>query len=186
MMLKPPHFALRWQQIFEMTFPPGRVLPLTVFSCRRPIQHRLDPAADPARCFWFRSPDRLYCLQDEPNIDRLDGEITKYRIDISAKAARPLRSVPWVTPASLVRFDIALGTFGKGHCRGRSTPLLGSLGPAILDWVDTIEPLMSTRSGALPRLSKRDRVQWPQAHFACFAIESEAVDPTLGTAGTDL
>src|SRR6516162_8194474 len=98
-----------------MATPSGRVLTLAVATDRCPIEHALDPAANPRGGFRLSRPYRLDRLGYETDIDRLDGQVTKERIDVGLKCARPLRGMLRVFPASFVRGDVCLSTAPKGH-----------------------------------------------------------------------
>ena len=66
----------------------GRSLPLNAF----------DPAAHPARGFGLGCPNRLDCLQHQPDIDGLDRQCAEGWEDVGSEGRGPLRSVLRVPP----------------------------------------------------------------------------------------
>jgi hypothetical protein len=79
MVLHPPDFPAGRKQVVEMTAPPGRVfaIPITSYFC--PVQNPFYATPQSPCGFRFRGPKRLNRFHHQPNIDKLNRELSKKR-----------------------------------------------------------------------------------------------------------
>src|ERR1700724_2066146 len=179
MMLDPPHLGLFWQQIFEVAAPTRRVLALSIAARRSPIENAFDPAAHPACGLGLDCPDRLDHLHDEPYVDRLHRQRSEDGIDIGAERRRPLRRVLRISPACLMRGDVALGASSECHRLGRVELRLDTLAPTLLDRIEAVETCLAAFERFLPRLGEAHRICRTEPHLPELAGFLEAEYPAF-------
>ena len=79
------------QQVIEVAAPAGWVLTTSIISNRGPIEHAFDPSAQARRRLRLGVPDGLECFQDQADVYRCDGQVSKVRVGIGLQRRGPLR-----------------------------------------------------------------------------------------------
>ncbi len=169
-----------------MAAPTGRVLSLSVPACRRPIQYRLDAAAQTAGGFGLARPDRLDRLQHQVGIDVSHGPVTEHGIGIGLQRRSPLALVLVIAPGSLVRLDIGFG--GRLEC-DRPGGIHGrrfELALPMVHGIDTASEQLARGQRLFTRLGQRHQIHRTDAHDARPALESIPDQPRLRPGRPDI
>jgi len=66
------HFGPMGKQVVQVPLPPGRILALSVFAGRRPIQDRFDSAPYTGRRLRLGFPHRRQHFEHEASVDSLN------------------------------------------------------------------------------------------------------------------
>ena len=93
------------QDMGEIALPHCRVRPLPKAPHRRGIEHRLDPATNPARGFRLHGPNRIKHLNNKAGIDRRNGQFPESGVDVGGEGIVPLLPVLRVASADPVPLD---------------------------------------------------------------------------------
>jgi hypothetical protein len=152
----------------------------------RPIEHSLDPAAEPGCGLGFRQPNRLQGVDHVRRLDVLDRHVAKDRIGVRRQRLAPLVAVFCVPPAGLLRVDQILGHVAERlPIRQRLSRSLDGfpLGPPLclglallVEHVDLVGLyLCAVLPGSIPRIGKIDVPCAADPHFVRLAVKHKSV-----------
>jgi hypothetical protein len=145
---------------------------------RRPAEHRLDAAAQPAGSFRLCRPQRLDDLHDERGVDCLHRECADHRRHVGLQAARPLSAMDQIFPSGSVLPHVALGGLIERHRSGARSEIPRDLRVPHLDRVVSFQQQLAVFARLLSRFDERDGGGASQPRVADTSAALESENPT--------
>src|SRR5262249_57672390 len=105
--LHPPELRSRGQKVVEMPAPSGRIFSATKAADPCPIKNAFDPAAHSTAGLRSCFPQWLDDLHHQADIDRRNGQLAEYGIDVHHKRTAPLLAMSSIAPGVLMAPHLA-------------------------------------------------------------------------------
>jgi hypothetical protein len=179
------YFRAGRQDMGEIAFPHCRVRPLPKAPHRRGVEHRLDPAAHPARGFRLLGPNRIKHLNNKAGINRRNRQFPESGVDVSGEGIVPLLPVLRVAPADPVPLDELGGTLAEGAALRDGESLRLQLGPLGVERIDPIKALLAVICRPSACFRERDIGVRAKPHVAALAVKLEPEHPRFGAGRGD-
>src|SRR5262245_50551652 len=162
-----------------MPAPSGRIFSATKAADPCPIKNAFDPAAHSTAGLRFCFPQWLDDLHHQADIDRRNGQLAEYGIDVHHKRTPPLLAVSSIAPVVFMARHIGFSRLRErlGRCFG--CPPVGHGRAPVSDRVNALEPKRPASPRGLTRPGKATGMGATEAHIVQTAVLTATKNPAL-------